>query len=136
MRRWQTVREHPRRGFRDDTTVTIDVDDSLLWLERRYLSEKERLMLLICVRHGARNITVGELNRKVTAAVAEAGSMGRPSRGCSRHPLRAARLPTKRRMKALTMVFKAIEALDETRFTPDFSPRIVARRTDSGAKPA
>jgi len=34
MRRWQTVREHPRRGFRDDTTITIDVDDSLLWLER------------------------------------------------------------------------------------------------------
>src|SRR3954467_1673020 len=72
MRRWQTVREHPRRGFRDDTTITIDVDDSLLWLERRYLSEKERLML----RHDARNITVGELNRKVTEAVAEAGSMG------------------------------------------------------------
>jgi hypothetical protein len=100
MRRWQTVREHPRRGFRDDTTITIDVDDSLLWLERRYLSEKERLMLLICVRHGDRNITVGELNRKVTEAVAEAGSMG--AGGCSRHPLRAARLPTKRRMKALT----------------------------------
>src|SRR3954451_25368633 len=75
MRRWQTVREHRRRGFRDDATITIDVDDSLLWLQRRYLSDKERLMLLICVRHGARAITVAELNRKVSEAVAEAGSM-------------------------------------------------------------
>jgi hypothetical protein len=57
---------------RSPSTLTT----SLLWLEARYLSEKERLMQLICVRHGARNITVGELNRKVTAAVAEAGSMG------------------------------------------------------------
>src|SRR3954471_12953319 len=76
MRRWQTVREHRRRGFRDDATITIDVDDSLLWLQRRYLSDKERLMLLICVRHGARAITVAALNREGSAAVAEAGSMG------------------------------------------------------------
>src|SRR3954452_9530438 len=75
MRRWQTVREHRRRGFRDDATITIDVDHSLLWLEGRDLSDKERLMLLICVRHGARVITVAELNRKVSEAVAEADSM-------------------------------------------------------------
>src|SRR3954453_5416874 len=106
MRRWQTVREHRRRGFRDDATITIDVDDSLLWLQRRYLSDKERLMLLICVRHGARAITVAELNRKVSEAVAEAGSMKAAMRRCSRRPSKAARRPTKRRMKARTILFK------------------------------